>query len=200
MLLLGLISIGCPGCAGGGTSDDEAAEKPEVTYAGLAGQTCAVLVWADLATRTEFNQAQIDLARALQGKLVKPEVPASQFIDPRSVVRYQREHPEMEGLPITEVAPHLGVTRVVYVEIEQLQTQSPRSILLLKGAAKATLRVVEVAQGKARIAFEEAGITASYPRDVREGVVPGDRINERTVYEGTLLELATKLAARFGSR
>ena len=207
-VVLGLLPLICAGCSSGGLAEEEeAAEKPEVRYAGLAGQKCAILVWVDSFTRTEFNQVQIDLARALQGKLAKkpsqdekqpakPDPSSPQFIDPRSVVLYQRQHPEIEGLTIAEIAPHLGVPRVIYVEIEQLQTQSPRSILLLKGIGKATLRVVEVADNKAVVVFEEAGITAKYPRNVRDGVVPTDKINERTVYEGTLVELATKLAAR----
>jgi len=208
-VLLILCAMILPGCSGSSGSifddDEEAIEKPEKIYTGLAGMKCAIMIWADAPTRTEFNQVQVDLARALQGKLSKPAAeqesskkqnPAPQFIDPRSVVRYQREHPEIEGMPITQVALHLGVQRVVYVELEQLQTQSPRSILLLKGLAKATLRVVEVNNGKAAIAFEEPAITADYPRTAREGVAPNDKINERTIYEGTLLELARKLAAR----
>lgn len=203
-----MVLAACGGCmdTGGASFGEEPEEKPAVTYKGLASQKCAVLVWADGRTRSEYNQVQVDLARAFQDKLMgqmpqdksgKPDATAPQFIDPRSVVRYQREHPETESLPIVEVAPRLGVGRVVYIEVEQLQLQSPRSILLLKGDGAATLRVVEVAEGKAKIAFEEAGIAASYPKNAPEGVVPTDKINERTIYEGTLAALAGKLAARF---
>ncbi len=207
VLVLGAVLWGIGGCAADEPVDGaEGFVKPEVTYGGLTGQKCAVLVWADTFTRAEFNQIQIDLARVLQNEIVGPQsseessakrdASKPQFVDPRSVVLYQRQHPELDGLTVVEVAPHLGVPRVIYVEIEQLQTQSPRSVLLLKGVAKATLRVAEVTEGRAVVVFEEKGITAVYPPRASEGVVPTDKMNERTVYEGVVVELAKRLAAR----
>lgn len=206
-LVLGAVLWGIGGCAVDEPVDDaEGFVNPEVTYGGLTGQKCAVLVWADSFTRAEFNQIQIDLARVLQSQIVgsrsseeasaKRGASMPQFVDPRSVVLYQRQHPEIDSLTVGEVAPHLGVPRVVHVEIEYFQTQSPRSILLLKGAARATLRVAEVTDGRAVVVFEEKGVTAAYPPLAREGVVPTDKVNERTVYEGVLVELGKRLAAR----
>jgi hypothetical protein len=69
--------------------------------------------------------------------------------------------------------------------------------MILKGSTKANLRVLEVSGGVATLAFQEDGIVARYPRDQPEGVIANDKINVRTIYEGTLDLLAEKLAARF---
>jgi hypothetical protein len=69
--------------------------------------------------------------------------------------------------------------------------------MVLKGHAKANLRVLEVSGGVATLAFQEDGIIARYPPDQPEGVIASDKINVRTIYEGALDLLAEKLAARF---
>jgi hypothetical protein len=118
-------------------------------------------------------------------------------VNPASVVRYQRENPGVMSKPIAEVAPALGAGRVIYVEIEELAAHSPESIMVLKGHAKANLRVLEVDGATARVVFEESGITANYPPESPEGVIPSDNVNVRTIYDGTLNLLAEKLAVRF---
>src|SRR5262249_20305293 len=124
-----LLVVGGCAAATGEMPQRDYVGKPDATYAGLKGQRCAVLVWADWRTRTEYDQIQLDTARYLTSRLQEqakvqkekdaktPQI-ATQFLDPRSVVRFQREHPELNGLPIVEIAPRLGVTRVIYVEYE----------------------------------------------------------------------------------
>ena len=206
-----MLAAGCTGA--GGPSDDAKIEKPDRTYSGLYGQVVAVMVWADWGTRTEYNQIQLDLARSIQIKLEerikklqgeqkgKEQGPAAtRFVDSRSVVRYQREHPEIDGQPIQQVAPKFGVDRVIYVEIESFQAQSPQTIMLLKGRTSATLRVAEVTggvDGIGRVAFEEMGIVAGFPPNAPEGVVASDRVTVETIYRGTVDALADRIVARF---
>jgi hypothetical protein len=199
------------GCGSSGSSSDDR-EKPEVQYTGLNGQTAAVMVWVDWRTRTEYSSLQLDLAKALQAKLEPPaeegetkeskkkDEAAVRLINPGSVVRYQREHPETESKPIMEVAPRLGVARVIYVEVESFDAHAPESTMLLRGRAAATLRVVEVTAGQAKVAFEEPKIVVQYPPGAPMGVVPSEKHTVRTIYDGTIKALAERLAARFAER
>jgi hypothetical protein len=214
-LMLSLLIVMLGGCnipLGGFATDEPPKDVPPATYPGLPGQRAAIMVWALGPIRTEFNQIQIDLARMLQNKIVaalepekdqkKPEAPLIQFLNPGSVVRYQREHPEIEALPIVEVAPKLGAPlRLIYIEVEEFQIQSPQSIMLLKGFAKVTLRVVEVDERKqAKVVLEEKDIVAFFPKGAPAGVVPSDKLNERTVYEGTITRLADRISQRFTAK
>ncbi|HEV8290639.1 MAG TPA: hypothetical protein VGP94_01890 [Tepidisphaeraceae bacterium] len=197
-------------CAVGGCASEQQKNKyvetPKVLYEGLKGQSCAVMIWADWRTRTEYSQIQLDLGKMLTKKLEehfnpkkegKKQEMAVQFTNPASVVRYQREHPEVLSMPIVQVAPKLQAQRVVYVELEEFSAHSAEAPMVLKGTAKATLRVVEVNGAEAKVVFEEAGIAANYPPDRPEGVVESETINVRTIYDGTIDLLAEKLAARF---
>jgi len=197
-----LLLLAAGGCGYLSSSTERDEPKPEKTYGGLTGQVCAVMVWADWRTRVDYTRIQGDLAALLQQRLEGQKKdakssPSTTFLNPLSVVRYQREHPEIEALPIAEVAPKLSVTRLIYVELGSFSVQSPDSIMILKGSAEATLRVLEISGQKASVAFEESGIKASYPPDAPEGVVPSDKYNLNSVYKGTIEELADRLAARF---
>jgi hypothetical protein len=201
------------GCTGSGSSD-ASTELPAGTYGGLANQQAAVLVWADFGTRTEYNQIQLDTTRLLTGKLealgrpakqggkerpANPALAGVQFLHHGSVVRYQREHPEVWTMSIEQVAPRLGVPRVIFIELVEFQTAEPAAFMLLKGKARANLRVLQIAGGKATTVFEENDITANFPPQAPEGVVASERFTVRTVYEGTLDLLTDKIAARFAT-
>src|SRR4051812_35530410 len=90
--------------------------KPE--YTGLQGQTIGVMVWADRGLLIDWGTIQIDLANSIQSKFESSgaeEVKKSTYPwRPASIVRYQRDHPEIEAKPITEIAPALQVTRLIY--------------------------------------------------------------------------------------
>lgn len=196
-----------------GSSDSSSMEDPPpAIYDGLRGQQVAILVWADFATRTEFNQVQIDTTRMLTQKLEDlastpvndkskgPVLAGAQFLHPGTVVRYQREHPEVWTMPVAEVAPRLGVPRVILVEFEQFQVQRPEAPLLLRGQAKVNIKVLEIADKKAHVVFEESGLEVRHPKGAPDGVVQSEKHNLKTVYEGTVDLLTDKIAARFMSQ
>ena len=209
-VLLCLLVLGVPGLGCGLLQSPSSSEepKPEKVYKGLAGQNCAVMVYADWRTRVDNSRIQGDLAKLVQERLEtmlsgdsggkkKDSSSVAQFLNPLSVVQYQRAHPEIEGSPITEVAPRLGVSRLIYIELENFSVQSPESIMILKGVAMAKLQVLEISGGRAVVAFEEPGINAHYPPDAPEGVMPSEKYNVRSVYNGTLAKLADRIALRF---
>jgi hypothetical protein len=207
-LLLGVFcALG--GCASEMKEKNKWVETPEAQYEGLKGHTCAVMIWTDWHTRTEYSHIQLDLGKALTQKLEdyykpkkekdakKPEDLVTFPNSAASVVRYQREHPELASMPIVEVAPRLQVQRVIYVELEEFSAHSPEAPMVLKGNAKASLRVLEVEGAEVKPMFEEQGIKAHFPPDRPEGVVESEKVNVRTIYEGTIDLLAEKLVARF---
>ena len=153
MFLVAGLFCAVGGCAAEQQQKNKWVETPASYYEGLKGHSCAVMVWADWRTRTEYNQVQLDLGKKLTSALdenlrpkegKKNEGPAVQFTNPASVVRYQREHPEVMSMPIAEVAPRLQAQRVVYVELEEFSAHSAEAVMVLKGNARATLRVVVV--------------------------------------------------------
>jgi hypothetical protein len=173
-------------------------------YAGLKDQSVAVMVWTDPGLRVDWGtKLQIDLASAIQRKLQTQaatgkvdDLKGTTFpINPLSVVRYQRDHPEVETMPITEVVPKFGVSRVVYVELTQFNTQSSDAVTLYRGSATANLRVVEITGDQGKIAYSEDNIQVVFPpKSPPEGTPNG---SVERMYAGTMDELSTTIARKF---
>lgn len=168
-------------------------------YKGLVGHTVGVMVWADRSVRIDWNSVQVDLAGALEQYLKASgakEISGATFpVRPASIVRYQQDHPADELLDVTDIAPKLGVERLIYIELNQLATRSPTSVELFRGAASVNLKVVEVSGGSARVAYEEHDIRAVFPKHTTtDGTLNGD---DSKMYRGVINLMAQKLGDKF---
>ena len=164
-------------------------------YKGLAHQTVGVMVWADRGISIDWPTIQLDIAGSIQNKLKgskTDEVKETTFpVEVASIVRFQRDHPEIEAQDITEVAPRLGVSRLIYIEVNDFRTRSAQAIELFRGSIDATLKVIEVepvpagGQGPAhaKIAFQEE-LRAIFPKKSQpEGSIDGQ---DYPIYLGTI--------------
>ena len=136
---------------------------------------------------TEFQKGK--------GREAKTLVGTSFPVLPASIVRYQKDHPEIEAMPITEVAPRLGVSRLIYVELEDFATRSDQSLALYRGTGEATVKVIEVRDGDATVAFEQNNVQAAFPPKAPPEGVPG--AGDLRIYAGTVDALATEIARLF---
>lgn len=181
----------------------------DAQYKGMRGQSVAVMVWADRGTRIDWPPIRLDLANSIQTllkprptKAGKPPKEIDEFegatfpVLPSSIVRFQENHPEIEGQPITMVAPKLNVTRLIYVEIEDFATRAPGAIDLYRGHASATVKIIEIdpETKEAKIAYEESGITAAFPPNAPEDGIAG--ASDAQIYVGTVKTLAQQIVNR----
>jgi hypothetical protein len=178
--------------------------KPDIdaAYKGLANQTVGIMVWADRSTiLIDWPSIQLDMGAMLQEKLKraapesKDDLKGISFpYEAASFVRYQRERPALEVSSITDVAPKLGVSRLIYVEVNSISTRAAESFALKLGQGDVTLKVIEVEGGKAKVAYEDR-ITVQYPkRSPKEGEL---NRTDRNMYVGTIDSLTTELALKF---
>jgi hypothetical protein len=177
-------------------------------YANLAGQSLGVMIWADRGIRIDWPNVQLDLGNAVQKKLADAAAAADKSGKPKqlkgvtfaypaaSFVRYQKDHPEIEGRPVVDVAPQLGVRRLIYVEIEDFATRSDMSVELFRGSASATVRVIEIDDaGHAKVAFEQNNVRAIFPPKVpREGL---PTIGDARTYGGLIDAFSTEITHLF---
>ena len=198
--------LALPGCTLIGAVAGKVVPPPVVPaqYAGLREQSVAVMVWAPEGVLIDFPDVRLDVAGSLQLKLQQgrdgkvKELRGVSFPTPAaSVVRFQEEHLEFEAAPLTEVAPRLGASRVIYIEIENLQTRSDAAVELYRGSASASVKVVEVTNGQAKVGYEESAVTAVFPPKAREEGTPNG--NDSVIYRGTVDELTREIAKRFVS-
>lgn len=206
--LLFLIALMSPSVIAGGCAvlGIAAQAVPEgdirARYSGLAGHSVGVLVWAPRGIEIDFPTLRLDLTAGIQGrfqqaqKAGREELKTARFPHaPASLVRFQEDHPELEQAPIASVAPRLGVERLIYVEVDNFQTRSDQAVDLFRGSASASIKVVEVAPGGAEVAYEESGLTVTYPPSAPPEGMPG--LGDARVYRGTAALLAQAVAERF---
>lgn len=200
--LLILCGLGLAGCAIAGVAANAMPRFTAAAYNGLAGQSAGVMVDVDDATLIDWPELRLDVAAGVQDKLQQAQKAGSKELakttfpyPPASVVRFQREHPETRGQPLTAIAPRLGgISRLIYVEMEDFQTHPAGSLDLFRGSASARIRVVEVTDGRAKVAYEDV-VKAMYPvRAPEEGVPNAD---EYAIYRGTVNEFTSEIAKRF---
>ncbi len=184
------------------------APKPDIlaAYKGLAGKSVGIMVYIDPSTQMDFPSLQLDIANSLDNKLKeaqKAEAENKQTdltgttfpYQPRSIVRYQKERPGIEALPITDVAPKLGVQRLIYVQVNSFTTRAEGTVAMYLGQIDTTLQVIEVEDGKATVAFTEPNIRVKFPRSApKEGEL---NKSDQFMYVGTVGEITTELAVRF---
>jgi hypothetical protein len=172
------------------------AEMVRPKYVGLAGQSIGIMVWTDRGVQVDYPALALDLANSIQKKMIdeskKDELKASYFpVQPASIARYQVDHPAYDFKNVTEIAPKLGVTRLIYIEIEDFSTRAPASVELFRGNMSATLKVIEVDGQHARVAYEENAIKASFPPKVPpDGTPDGDDVR---FYAGTVDAMSTEI-------
>jgi hypothetical protein len=207
LCLLPLLTLLPAGCAIFGLAAS-AIPEPDVParYAGLKGHSVAVIVWADRGVQIDYPGLRLDVASGVQAKLQqavkakKNEVRDARFPYPAaSVVRFQEDHPEVADQAIVDVAPRLKADRVIYIELQQLQTRADDAVDLYRGTAVASLKVIAVdaATGKGKAVYEESDIAAAFPPSAPPEGYPG--IGDAKIYRGTVDRLTSLIAVRFFS-
>jgi hypothetical protein len=201
VLFIASLGAGCQlfGLAGRVLPDPTVAPK----YKGLQNQNTAVMIWMDRSMAIDWPRLQLDLSRGIEGRLAdmakekKPpkDLTGTTFAAAESVVRYQRDHPEIDTEAITEVAPRMNVTRLIYVELQHFSTRPEESVELFRGSIKANLKVIEVQNGKGKVTYEEDDIKVDYPTDSPDVGLPG--LGDVPMYEKTLETFSTEIMNRF---
>jgi hypothetical protein len=188
------------GCIALGYVASAIPQSTDAQYTGLAGQRTAVLVWAPRGVRVDHPNLQLDLANAIQANLAakinESSLKGTEFpYETRSVLRFQREHPELEFQSVTEWSHRMsGLDRLVYVEVIDFSTRSGTAVQLLRGGISANVKVVEMHSGSSKIAYERPDVRLFFPRNAPEGVV---NVSDAAIYTGTINEMGLTIARLF---
>lgn len=194
--LLSLL-LSLQGCALLGVAANAIPQNTQAKYSGLEGKSVGIIVWADRGILIDWGALQIDLANSVQAKLIASEAEEMKAVSwpypPASYVRYMRDHPQMSSQPISDIAPRLGVQRLIYIEVHEFRTRSQLTVELFRGEANASLQIVEVdAAGAGKVAFSEDDLHVVFPRS---SPVEGEfGLGDGRVYTGTVDALANEIA------
>jgi hypothetical protein len=194
-LLAGCDAVGYVASLAAGT------ELVAASYGGLKGQKVGIMVWADQGVIDDYGAIQLDVARGVEVKLqeaAKAKIEDAEditWVPPEQIVQYQQNHPESRTDAVEDVAVRLGVTRLLYIEVEQFQTHPNNSPDLSRGSMTATIEVAEVDDGVGKIAFSERGITVVSPDKCPPEGLPN--LDDGAVYQGTMEAFTAAVGERF---
>jgi len=181
LIALALLPLATSGCAAVGAVAHKfrgpTVVKP--AYNGFKGQTVAVMAWADRDLRIEHSALQLDVSQGVYEKLRKSqrngadELAGTKFpraAAPDAMVRFLYDNPRYDTDSIPEIAPQLGVNRLIYLEVEDFATHPEEVPELYRGSLSALLRVIEVApDGRAKVAYQDR-VVAVWPPNTPPGV------------------------------
>jgi hypothetical protein len=186
------------GCQLLGVAAGAIPQNVKAKYSGLQGQSVGIIVWADRGIMIDWNSLQLDLANSIEAKLKSAKSEETKGITwpypAASYVRWMRDHPGSDSLPITDIAPRLGITRLIYVEVHEFRTRSERELELFRGEATASMQIIETTPGgSARVGFSEDNIHAIYPKQSPPDGLPN--IGDSRTYMGEVDVLATQIVS-----
>jgi len=207
VILPSAFALSLPGCDQVGAVIGIAARNIpkhiDAAYKGLAGKTVIVMVEMDRSMRMDYPDLQLDLAGSLQTKLIdvardqKPDLmKGTTFpVSPLTVVKEQENHPEWSTTEdITDTAAKFDGDRLIYVYVDEFATHAGAAELF-RGTMKGSIKVIEMKDGKAKLAFHEEDISVLYPKDSPNDGLPIG--TEAKIAEGTIDAFTTEVAKRF---
>ncbi len=191
------------GCAILGVAANAMPQPPIPASVVLANNSVGIMVWCDRGLRTDWSTIQKDLGAGVQSRLLESQKNKAKELEnvtfpypAESFIRWEKEHPGFEAEPITDVAKRLHVSRLIYIEIDDLATRTSHTMAMYRGRATATIRVVAVDGEASKIVHEEK-VNVHYPKhSTDDGSPDGD---DTRMYVGTMTELADQIALRFVS-
>jgi hypothetical protein len=203
LLLAPLALFLCAGCDLVGVTAEAVTGETDISpaYTALAGQKVAILVWADEGVSLDHPTINADIARSLLGKFQNgsdaklKELKNTTFVDIAQVLRFQEAHPETQVDPPEQIAQQLPGSRLIYIELDSLALHPGQSIDLARGQATADVKVIEVKDSQAKVAFQQNTVSAVYPKDSPPEGVYG--LSDELVYQKTIDALADQIGNIF---
>lgn len=172
-------------------------------YEDLKNQSVGVMVTVDRGTQIDHPRLQLDVAQSVQAKLQGAQANKAEELtgttfpqtsSPAAIFAFQRNNPQLDVEPVVDVAPRLGVSRLIYVEIEAF-TLNPADVLeLFRGEVVGRVKVVEVTNGQAKVVFDDL-VSAAFPEDAPPDGTPN--LNRITTYRGAVDQFAVAVVQRF---
>jgi len=203
LLLTPLAFLPCTGCEllGVAASDVSNSQNIAPAYTGLKGQHVGIMVWADEGVSMDHPRINADIAGGLQDKLQQgidakvDELKNTTFFSVSKVLQYQEAHPEAQTDSAEQAAVQFPVTRLIYIEIQGFSLHPGQSADLWRGDVVASVKVVEVDNGKAKVTYNDDNVSASYPPHAPPEGLPN--LSDEEVYTKSVDALTTELGKLF---
>jgi len=169
-------------------------KKVKAEFAGLAGKSAVIVVYADKRVQYEYPNVCLTLSSVIGGQLTK-NVKGLTLIDPRRVVKYQDGNIYWDEMDKTALGKAFGADFVLFVSLVEYSTREPGSVNLYRGRINAQVGLYDASLGErdARV-WRNRSVRVVYPEHTSTGVL---RDSDRGIRGKTEAVFADTLAKRF---
>ena len=187
LLILTLLSAGCNAVRWISTPlwPDKERYNIEAQYHGLEKKSIAVLVAADEYTLFRYPLAQINVCRAVSGRLAE-NIDSSTVMNPQQVTKYQANNPFWHTIPYGELIKALRVDSVVLIELVEYQTREPGNAHLWQGLITGNIGVIQSNAEDPDDFIFYTTVRARFPEQSTIGIVNADdasiRLGMHTIF------------------
>jgi len=162
-------------------------------FGNLAKHSAAIVIHIDPSAEYEYPGARLQLASLIAGHL-RENVDGITVVDPRKVVRHQRENIYWDEMDRTQLGKQFEADYVLYVSLIEFSMREPGSLGLYRGNIKAEVSVYDTSLDERQaLVWRGSDICAVYPPD--SSSLPAE--DNRTVHYKTANLFAEKLAKKF---
>jgi len=172
----------------------------EAEYAGLSGQSIAIVIYADNTIEYEYPGAKLELslviAEELRNRLGTKTGNSKRgvdVIDPRRVIKYQEANICWDSMDKTTLGKALGADRVLYVTLVEFATREEGSLNLYRGRILAESAVYDMSlpERHARV-WNAANLRVLFPPKAPTGQLSDDDTAIRYETERRFADLLVK--------
>jgi hypothetical protein len=179
LLLVTLAVAGCQlaGWAAHNMGGGVTRQKVKGQYFGLENKTIAVIVAADDMTLFRYPNASFMICRATSAR-ISDEITGARVVDPKQIVKFQKDNPYWNTLMLSDLLARLGVERMVYIDLVEYETHEAGNQHVGQGRIVGNVSVLEadaVARGLDADQFAfSAAVHSLYPEEHGFGVIDAD--------------------------
>ena len=157
-------------------------------YDGLTGKTYAVVVSADRLIEADHPGIAARITQLVDSRLHE-HAGASAHIPPARLISFLYANPQWQAVPRGELGEHLGVERLILIELVDYRLHEPGNRYTYSGVASGIVQVFEVDSGLPDDPMYEQPIAVAFPD--RAGILE-EEISKTAV--------TSELSRRFGER
>ena len=202
LLLLTLSSATLSGCVAaalvGGMAESykrTSTRAVAAEYLGLSGKSFAVIVSGDRMLQGQFPTLFPRIMDRTVARLIFPEhaVGATHVVPPIAMMEFQLSNPDWVAWSYPRLAEHLGVERLIIIEVLEYRLNEPGNSYLWDGLAIASVGVVESdGYNPTEFAFSKT-VQVTYPSEAGQGQADLPESQVRAGLEQRLLDRITWL-------
>lgn len=117
-------------------------------YAGLAGNSVAIVVYAPQATLNEYTATREEICAFVVNQM-RQHMPTTRILDPDDLITWQNSTLNWANLSARDIGRHFNVDRVIAIQVLDYSTKRPLGVSNFQGRLRVQCHIYNTAEDAA---------------------------------------------------